>query len=260
MAPSDNPQLDTAAYFARLAQTYGSGEYYRKRREASVAEIRRELGQVQTLLDLGCGNGTYSAAFRDAGTAKFLVGGDLSFGMLDEARRRAAAIPLISCDATVLPFRSDSFEAIFCSHVLQFVADLPRCLTEIARCLAPEGTFIVAGGEFGVRERLKILVGDERWTQFARELPRPRDVHVRRNLLEYQQTAEAAGLRVDQRKVEFGGSWADLAEFYRVRWLPLLEPSSRVALSATLDGIVGERGSEQISLSESLLFCRKPAA
>jgi len=102
-------------------------------------------------------------------------------------------------------------------------------------------------------------VGDERWAQFARDLPRPRDVHVRRGLVEYQQAAESAGLRVEHRKVEFSGSWADLTEFYRVRWLPLLEPSSRASLSSTLDGIVDERGSEQISLTESLLFCRKPA-
>jgi ubiquinone/menaquinone biosynthesis C-methylase UbiE len=257
MSLSNHPQLNTAEYFARLAQTYGSGEYYRKRRKAAVAEIRRELGEVQKLLDLGCGNGTYSIAFRAAGIAKCLVGGDLSIGMLREASKRGAATALVACDATVLPFRSDSFEAIFCSHVLQFVTDLPRCLGEITRCLVPGGTFVIAGGELGVRERLKVLVGDERWAQFSRELPRPRDVHVRRSLAEYQQAAEASGFRVDQRRVEFDGSWADLAEFYRVRWLPLLEPSSRTALSATLDGIVGERGSVQISLSESLLFCRK---
>ena len=179
--------------------------------------------------------------------------------MLHEARRRGVATALLCCDATVLPFRPDSFEAIFCSHVLQFVADLPQCLAEIARCLRPGGTLIVAGGEFGVRERLKVLIGDERWSQFARELPRPRDVHVSRRLIEYQQAAESAGLLVDQREVEFSGSLADLAEFYRVRWLPLLEPSSQISLSADLDSVIGEHGAEQISLTESLLFCRKPS-
>lgn len=257
MAPSENLELRTPDYFARLAATYGAGEYYRKRREASVAEIRRELGEVESLLDLGCGNGTYSTAFHASDLAKFLVGGDLSLGMVQEARRRGAATDLLCCDATVLPFRSDSFDAIFCSHVLQFVADLPRCLAEITRCLGPGGTFIVAGGEFGVRERFKVLIGDERWTQFVRDLPRPRDVLVRRSLIEYRQAAESAGLRVDQRQVEFNVSFTDLAEFYRVRWLPLLEPSSRASMSATLDGISGEPGSEQLKLTESLLFCRK---
>jgi len=259
MTSPENPQLDTADYFTRLAATYGSGEYYRKRRKAAVVEICREIGRVESLLDLGCGNGTYSAAFRASGLAKVLVGGDLSLGMLREARRRGAASALLACDASVLPFQSGSFEAIFCSHVLQFVADLPRCLDEIARCLKSGGIFIVAGGEFGVRERLQILVGDERWAQFARELPRPRGAGVRRNLVEYKQAAESAGLVVTHRKVEFNGSWADLAEFYRVRWLPLLEPFSQASLSATLDAITAERGSEQISLTESLLFCRKPA-
>ena len=257
MVPPTNIELNTADYFARLAATYGAGEYYRKRREAAVAEIRRVLGSVENLLDLGCGNGTYSTAFRASGLAKLLVGGDLSLGMLREAQRRGAAPALLACDATLLPFRSNWFEAIFCSHVLQFVADLPRCFGEVTRCLRGGGTFIIAGGEFGVRERLKVLVGDERWAQFARELPRPRDARVRRSQADYRQAAESAGLRVEERQVEFSGSWADLAEFYRVRWLPLLDSSARTSWSAILDSLAEEHGGERIDLAESLLFCRK---
>jgi len=259
MASSENLELGTAQYFGRLAATYGAGEYYRKRREAALAEIRRQLGEVDTILDLGCGNGTYLMEFQKSIGPRHLVGADLSFEMLREARARSEACPLVSCDATLLPFRSESFRTIFCSHVLQFVGDLPRCIEDIARCLLRGGTLVICGGEFGVRERLRMMIGDERWAQFVKELPRPRGAHIRRGLVEYERAAETAGLRVDRRGAAFVGTWADLAEFYRVRWLPLVEASSRTSLTTVLEDLVAVRGGEQIDLAESLLFCRKPA-
>jgi len=250
--------LSVAEYFARLASSYGAGEYYRKRRAATLAEIGRRLGTLESLLDLGCGNGTYLAAFREVIDSKFLVGADLSLRMAQEASRRGATNAIVAGDATLLPFRPASFHAIFCGHVLQFVADLPRCIAEIARCLTPGGTFIIAGGEFGVRERLRILLGDPRWSAFRAELPRPRDVRIRRSLADYQDAAQRAGLSVDSQRVEFTVTWSDLAEFYRVRWLPLHEPSAQTPLGGVLDELVSERGKESLQIDESLLFCQQP--
>ncbi len=209
------------------------------------------------MLDLGCGNGTHLAGFREAIDPKFLVGADLSLRMVQEAARRRVTKAMVVCDATVLPFRSASFRAIFCSHVLQFVTDLARCLAEIARCLAPGGTFIIAGSELGVHERLKMLLGDARWSTFRAELPRPRNVRIRRSLGDYQDAAQRAGLCVEPQRVDFTVTCADLAEFYRVRWLPLYDASAQVSLAGVLDELVSERGNESFQMNESLLFCQQ---
>jgi hypothetical protein len=79
MTPASD--LSVAEYFARLASSYGAGEYYRKRHVAAVAELGRRLGKIESLLDLGCGNGTYLSGFREVVDPKFLVGADLSFRM-----------------------------------------------------------------------------------------------------------------------------------------------------------------------------------
>jgi len=255
MTPASD--LSVAEYFARLASSYGAGEYYRKRRVAAVAELGRRLGKIESLLDLGCGNGTYLSGFREVVDPKFLVGADLSFRMAQEALRRGATNAIVAGDAMVLPFRPASLHAIFCSHVLQFVADLPRSFAEIARCLVPGGTFVIAGGEFGVRERLKILLGDVRWSAFRAEPLRPRDVRIRRSLADYQDAAERAELRVDSQTVEFSVTWADLAEFYRVRWLPLYDSSAQATLAGVLEELVSERGNESFRMNESLLFCQR---
>jgi len=255
MTPASH--LSVAEYFARLASSYGAGEYYRKRRAAALAEIGRRLGKIESLLDLGCGNGTYLAGFRETIDPKLLVGADLSLQMAQEASRRGVANAIVAGDATFLPFRAASFRAIFCGHVLQFVADLAPCIVEIARCLAPGGTFVIAGGEVGVRERLKILLRDQRWSAFRAEMPRPRDVRIRRTLADYQDAAQRAGLRVDSQSVEFSATWADLAEFYRVRWLPLYDSSAQTSLAGILEQLVSERGDESFQMNESLLFCQR---
>jgi ubiquinone/menaquinone biosynthesis C-methylase UbiE len=249
--------LRVAEYFARLASSYGAGEYYRKGRAAALTEIGRRLGKIESLLDLGCGNGTHLAGFREVIDAKFLVGAYLSFRMAHVASRREVTNAIVVGDATLLPFRSASFRAIFCSHVLPFVADLPRCVAEIARCLATGGTFIVAGGEFGVSERLKALLGEIRWAALRAELPRPPKAGTRRSPDDYQDAAQRAGLGAEPQAVDFTVTCADLAEFYRVRWLPLCESRAQTTLAGVLDELVSERGSESFQMNESLLFCRQ---
>ena len=255
MTPASD--LSVAEYFARLASSYRTGEYYRKRRAAALKEIGRRFGKIESLLDLGCGNRTYLAGFRETIDPKLLVGADLSFRMAEEASRREVTNALGVGDATLLPFRFASFRAIFCSHVLQFVADLPRCVAEIARCLAPAGTFIIAGGEFGTGERLKMLLGEIRWAALRAELPRPRNIRTRRSPGDYQDAAQRAGLSVEPQGVDFTVTCADLAEFYRVRWLPSCESYAQETLAGVLDELVSERGSESFQMNESLVFCRQ---
>src|SRR5215469_9647444 len=99
MTPASD--LSVAEYFARLASSYGAGEYYRKRRVAAVAELGRRLGKIESLLDLGCGNGTYLSGFREVVDPKFLVGADLSFRMAQEALRRGATNAIVCGDRTL---------------------------------------------------------------------------------------------------------------------------------------------------------------
>ena len=84
----------------------------------------------------------------------FVVGIDLTSGMLDEARRRvvlAAAseqIRLQEGDARSLPFEDGQFDALTFTYLLRYVDDPPAVLRELARVVKPGGT--IAGLEFGV--------------------------------------------------------------------------------------------------------------
>lgn len=255
-------RADTAEYFGRLAKTYGSGGYYRKRKTAVAAALGEEIQNAATLLDLGCSNGGYLRAFQEAFGGRLLAGADLSLKMLHEALGRhpgAKAPALVCCDAGALPFRSASFALVFCSHVLQLVADADRGIAEVARCLKPGGLLVVAGGAGGVRRLLRRVLDEHEWSLFENELPRPSSAGPPLDPRAYRGACESAGLDIETRTVAFAVSWADVAEWYHVRWLPLAKGASRATMEKILAQVVAERGPAEIEVAEILLLARKRA-
>src|SRR5208337_3698299 len=77
-----------------------------------------------------------------------VTGADLSIEMLRSARCRVGGkCRLLCADVSRLPFKPESFDFIFASHVLQFVADvdLDGVVAEFARCLPPGGLLVATG-------------------------------------------------------------------------------------------------------------------
>ena len=113
----------------------------------------RELGlrPGQRVLDLCCGTGDIARRVRDRlGPAGLVVAADFSGNMLQlasarlsssRAAPRAADAPhaLLRADATRLPFRDGAFDALTIGYGLRNVDDLPVCLKELYRVLAPGG-------------------------------------------------------------------------------------------------------------------------
>jgi ubiquinone/menaquinone biosynthesis C-methylase UbiE len=248
-------------YFGRLASVHGEGEYYRKRRAAVVAAIVPEVSRARTILDLGCGNGCYTADFRGISRASRIVAADLSFEMLAAARQRGMNdIRLVRCDASVLPFLPGAWELIFCSHVLPFVADLDRCLAEIVRSLASGGMLIATFGGSGVRDQLRKRIDAERWRRFdtiafgAKQLGRADTGEDR-----YRAAYERGGLVPQAKDVSFSVSWTGIEEWISLRWLSLVDERKRVEAEGILKLMrPADASSSAMVLHEPLLLGRKP--
>jgi ubiquinone/menaquinone biosynthesis C-methylase UbiE len=77
-----------------------------------------------------------------------IIGLDLSMGMLQEAKRKAAQhqerVTWLWKDALDLPFVDDSFEAVSCVEALEFMADPTRVLKEMTRVLRPGGVLLAS--------------------------------------------------------------------------------------------------------------------
>jgi ubiquinone/menaquinone biosynthesis C-methylase UbiE len=99
------------------------------------------LGDVKNLrlLELGCGAAQWTLALRQNGART--VGMDLSGRQLHHARRASAVAPLVQGNAETLPFRTESFDLVFCDHGAMTFARPQRTVAEAARVLKPNGRF-----------------------------------------------------------------------------------------------------------------------
>jgi demethylmenaquinone methyltransferase/2-methoxy-6-polyprenyl-1,4-benzoquinol methylase len=111
----------------------------RRWRKIVARAVAAEPGQ--RVLDLAAGTGTSSLPFVDDGA--FTVPCDFSLGMLGEGKRRQPWLPFTAGDATRLPFRDSSFDAVTISFGLRNVQRTDAALREMLRVTKPGGRLVV---------------------------------------------------------------------------------------------------------------------
>ena len=107
-----------------------------------------ELVYAPLVLDVATGTGRLPRALlRQPPFEGRVIGLDLSRGMLREAVRRTAQfadrLTFIWQDASQLPFKDDTFDAVTCIEALEFVPDPHRVLEGLVRVLRPGGVLLV---------------------------------------------------------------------------------------------------------------------
>jgi len=100
-------------------------------------------------LDVACGTGHASLAVARMLPNGRVTGIDFSAGMLDQARRKAAAqgignIDFLERDMTALGFPADSFDVALCAFGIFFVDDLDTQLAHLASVVKPRGKVMIS--------------------------------------------------------------------------------------------------------------------
>ena len=155
-------------------------EHYARWRASPVGALTERLEETvifdlagdlsdQKVLDVGCGDGTYSIAACKRGARA--IGVDLSAAMLETARRRAVDckpdIAWCLASAEELPFDSETFDVVIAVTTLCFVKDPQRTVQEAARVLKSGGSLII--GELGryslwaISRRVRGWLGSSTW-------------------------------------------------------------------------------------------------
>ena len=144
------------------------------------------------VLDAGCGGGLVARELAAAGAN--VVGIDRSLGSLGVARRATnGSFRPAQGRLERLPFASDSFDAVVAADVLEHLPDLPAAVAELARVLAPGGSFLFDTinrtpwawfvAVFGLEQVLRMVPrGTHDWRLFIR--PAELDRLLRRSGLE----------------------------------------------------------------------------
>ncbi len=97
------------------------------------------------ILDLGCGDGHLTQRIGDSGA--HVLGADASPAMVAAARERG--IEAEQANAEKLPFRDETFEAVFSNAALHWVRDQDAMMSQVYRVLKPQGRFVAELGGHG---------------------------------------------------------------------------------------------------------------
>ena len=136
---------EVASMFDRVAERYdltndvlSLGQDRRWRKEVAKAVDARP---AQKVLDLAAGTATSSLPF--ARTGAYVVPCDFSLGMLQVGKARHSWLPFTAGDATRLPFKDDTFDAVTISFGLRNVQDTDAALREMYRVTRPGGRVVI---------------------------------------------------------------------------------------------------------------------
>jgi ubiquinone/menaquinone biosynthesis C-methylase UbiE len=125
----------------------GRGELRTDTRDVAALRLERCLraieGQSGKLLEIGCGAGRYTRAFRRYRPDLEIYGCDISQVALEEAGAAdpARSIEYTLGDALNLPYEDGSFDIVVLFDVFEHVTDVGRAADEVARVLKRGGVF-----------------------------------------------------------------------------------------------------------------------
>ncbi|MFF4187924.1 demethylmenaquinone methyltransferase [Streptomyces sp. NPDC001691] len=129
---------DVAAHYDLTNDVLSLGQTRLWRKEVAKAVDARP---AQKVLDLAAGTATSSRPFAAAGA--YTVPCDFSLGMLRVGKERQPHMPFTAGDATKLPFRDDTFDAVTISFGLRNVQDTDAALREMYRVTKPGGRVVI---------------------------------------------------------------------------------------------------------------------
>lgn len=129
---------DVAANYDLTNDVLSLGQARLWRKEVAAAVHARPAEKV---LDLAAGTATSSLPF--AATGAYVVPCDFSIGMLREGKKRNSWLPFTAGDATKLPFRDETFDAVTISFGLRNVQDTDAALRELYRVTKPGGRVVI---------------------------------------------------------------------------------------------------------------------
>jgi ubiquinone/menaquinone biosynthesis C-methylase UbiE len=190
---SDDPKQSVQAQFGRQASWYVVSSVHQQSDGLDALVRLAAPLPAHRALDIATGTGFTALAL--ASRCRAVIGVDLTFGMVREARRLAEQrgvrnLTLSLGDAEALPFQSNAFDIVACRHAAHHFADLARGLREMTRVVKVGGRVVLEDTCAPEAPELASLMN---------EWERRRDPSHRENRppSRLRQMLEASGLRVE---------------------------------------------------------------
>jgi ubiquinone/menaquinone biosynthesis C-methylase UbiE len=164
----------TGSHYGHLFQAFSDDSYWKE--AAYLLRLRLDRNGIEpdslpgkSVLDVGCGGGRYTAAWRTLG-GRPVLGVDVSPLNIATAHRRTSSLDDIDFrvgDVLDLSLEDDSYDIVFSNGVLHHTKDWRKGITEVCRILKPGGfgwLYVIEkpGGLFwDLVEILRVVVNKE---------------------------------------------------------------------------------------------------
>lgn len=99
-----------------------------------------ELSGVDSVLDVGCGDGQIARLAAESGSS-LVVGIDPTWNQVVVAKERNGGVRVARASAHELPFPGETFSAVVACLVFEHIEELDDAISEVARVLKPGGRF-----------------------------------------------------------------------------------------------------------------------
>ncbi|MFX1392145.1 MAG: class I SAM-dependent methyltransferase [Promethearchaeota archaeon] len=100
-----------------------------------------DINSNSIILDIGCGTGNYTHALKNF--AKYVIGLDLSLGMIQKAKDKFPNLEYINSNAIFLPFNSEIFHGIYAIQVFHHIRNQLLFLKEAYNILRTNGHIVI---------------------------------------------------------------------------------------------------------------------
>lgn len=183
---------------------------------------RMQLAGDERILDVACGTGAVSLACAERLGAGWVTGIDLSEGMLEQARAKAAARQLgnlsFHCtDLESMDFGADAFDGACCGFGVFFLPDMEAALRTIARHVRPGGAIGISSFTGAVMEPLSSAFVDRIQT-YGVEIP-PLSWKRLDDAPKHRALYAACGIEaVETHAVQAGYHLASFDEWWDILW------------------------------------------
>jgi SAM-dependent methyltransferase len=116
------------------------------------------LEGAETVVDVGCGNGSYLAELRRSGHPGLTVGLDLSMGMVASVAGSLPGQAVAQGDASKLPLRTASAHVCLAMHMLYHVPDRRAAVAELRRVVRQDGCVLMVLNRAGHTAELRAII------------------------------------------------------------------------------------------------------
>ena len=146
----------------RKDEFYENGYYAGPALEPRFAKVLKIFNELkgELLLDVGCGDGTFTALLKESSNVKEAYGIEIASEAISAIKKKGIKACQLDIDQNPFPFADKYFDLIYCGEVIEHLFNPDHLLREIYRVLKPDGTCVISTPNLsGWANRLSLFLG-----------------------------------------------------------------------------------------------------